>query len=345
MFLVYFVVIYCEIVVSELVGEVFMTKIKSVSTLIVSVLMGLPQLAWAEEGESNEIRPYLGFKGGYQWADDDTYDSSKPRDGVFGVFGGLQFTPAWGWDLGYQYHNSLYAEQTDIDVQTSLIETALTYDWWFVEKTSLYGRLGVAYWMLDKTAPGQSDIDTSGFAPLGEVGLRYQATDNIALNLGYQYIDGLGDRTSGEYDSHAVIAGVRWMFGSSTSSVVAAAPVAVAAATTSTPKVTISSEEVHFGFDDSEVGNVDITPIVEHLDAFPSNKAQVVGHTDSTGPEAYNQKLSEKRANNVKKYIELQGIEAERIEVEGRGESEPVADNATKSGRAKNRRVEITIIE
>lgn len=68
-----------------------------------------------------------------------------------------------------------------------------------------------------------------------------------------------------------------------------------------------------------------------------------VGHTDSVGSEAYNQKLSERRANAVKSYLVAQGVNGEKIVTEGKGELQPVADNATAEGRAKNRRVEITV--
>ena len=67
----------------------------------------------------------------------------------------------------------------------------------------------------------------------------------------------------------------------------------------------------------------------------------VTGYTDSTGPEAYNQALSERRANTVKSYLEGKGIS--NITAEGRGEANPVGDNATREGRAANRRVEIDV--
>ena len=68
----------------------------------------------------------------------------------------------------------------------------------------------------------------------------------------------------------------------------------------------------------------------------------VVGHTDSTGPEAYNQVLSERRAKAVAEYLESHtDLPDEEIEVIGKGESDPVADNSTREGRALNRRVDI----
>ncbi|MDO9437752.1 outer membrane protein OmpA [Hydrogenophaga sp.] len=69
-----------------------------------------------------------------------------------------------------------------------------------------------------------------------------------------------------------------------------------------------------------------------------------VGHTDSTGPAGYNQKLSNRRAEAVKAYLVSKGIESNRIYTEGKGLTQPVADNKTKEGRAKNRRVEVEVV-
>ena len=69
-----------------------------------------------------------------------------------------------------------------------------------------------------------------------------------------------------------------------------------------------------------------------------------VGHTDSVGADGYNQKLSTSRANAVKDYLVSKGIEKNRVYTEGKGEAQPVADNKTKEGRAKNRRVEIEVV-
>ena len=69
-----------------------------------------------------------------------------------------------------------------------------------------------------------------------------------------------------------------------------------------------------------------------------------VGHTDSDGSDAYNQKLSVRRAEAVKAYLVSKGIEKNRVYTEGKGEKQPVADNKTKEGKAKNRRVEIEVV-
>ncbi len=69
-----------------------------------------------------------------------------------------------------------------------------------------------------------------------------------------------------------------------------------------------------------------------------------VGHTDSVGSDAYNQKLSVKRSDAVKAYLVSKGIEKNRVYTEGKGEKQPVADNKTSAGRSKNRRVEIEVV-
>lgn len=69
----------------------------------------------------------------------------------------------------------------------------------------------------------------------------------------------------------------------------------------------------------------------------------IVGHTDSKGTDAYNQRLSERRASAAKEYLVAEGVPAGIITAKGMGESQPIADNATAAGRAQNRRVEITV--
>ena len=80
------------------------------------------------------------------------------------------------------------------------------------------------------------------------------------------------------------------------------------------------------------------------LDEFDKTVVEVAGHTDSTGSDAYNQSLSERRANSVANYLKGQGVMHERLITVGMGEKYPVADNGSSSGRQANRRVEITMV-
>ena len=80
------------------------------------------------------------------------------------------------------------------------------------------------------------------------------------------------------------------------------------------------------------------------LKQFDKTVVEVAGHTDSTGPEQYNQALSERRAATVAQYLEAKGVATQRILTVGMGETRPVADNGTPEGRQANRRVEITMV-
>ena len=80
------------------------------------------------------------------------------------------------------------------------------------------------------------------------------------------------------------------------------------------------------------------------LDEYDKTVVEVAGHTDSTGSEAYNQSLSERRAASVATYLQSQGVSSQRLITVGMGELRPVADNSSAAGRQANRRVEITMV-
>ena len=85
--------------------------------------------------------------------------------------------------------------------------------------------------------------------------------------------------------------------------------------------------------------------VVEFINAYPNKKVRIEGHTDSSGSNELNLTLSQKRANAVKNILVKNGIKASQIEAVGMGEEFPIADNASRSGKAKNRRVEIIILQ
>lgn len=80
------------------------------------------------------------------------------------------------------------------------------------------------------------------------------------------------------------------------------------------------------------------------LQEFDKTRVQVDGHTDSDGPDDYNDELSERRATAVARYFTAQQLNPQRFSVEGLGESQPIASNNSASGKAQNRRVEIQIV-
>lgn len=102
-----------------------------------------------------------------------------------------------------------------------------------------------------------------------------------------------------------------------------------------------------------DTGRADIKPNLRPiLDQFasglstqPNTEVRIVGHTDSTGSDALNDRLSVQRAEAAKQYLAARGLDPNRVVIAGRGEHEPIADNATEAGRARNRRVEIYLGE
>jgi OOP family OmpA-OmpF porin len=105
-------------------------------------------------------------------------------------------------------------------------------------------------------------------------------------------------------------------------------------------------DDVLFDFDKSTI-KPEAAAILDRLVAFMNEnkdkRANLSGHTDSVGTDAYNQKLSERRVDSVRSYVVGKGVEGGRISGQGFGESKPIADNKTSEGRAKNRRVEIKV--
>ncbi|MBP8061391.1 MAG: OmpA family protein [Polaromonas sp.] len=120
------------------------------------------------------------------------------------------------------------------------------------------------------------------------------------------------------------------------------APAPAVAAT----KVTYAAD-AFFDFNKSALkaeGRAKLDDLVGKVKGISLEVIIAVGHTDSVGSDAYNQKLSVKRAEAVKAYLVTKGIEKNRVYTEGKGEKQPVADNKTSEGRAKNRRVEIEVV-
>ena len=101
-----------------------------------------------------------------------------------------------------------------------------------------------------------------------------------------------------------------------------------------------------FDFDRAEIrpdAETTLRDVAEVLNAHRDRPVRVEGHTDSIASDAYNRTLSEKRAKSVAAWLAAHGVAAARMTTAGRGEEQPVADNATPAGRQKNRRVEIVI--
>jgi outer membrane protein OmpA-like peptidoglycan-associated protein len=101
-----------------------------------------------------------------------------------------------------------------------------------------------------------------------------------------------------------------------------------------------------FGFDSSELQSTareNLGELSQSLMEYPNTEVLIVGHTDATGTDSYNQALSERRADSAANYLVTRGVQRTRIRAEGRGETEPRSSNEDEVGRQLNRRVEVAI--
>jgi outer membrane protein OmpA-like peptidoglycan-associated protein len=101
-----------------------------------------------------------------------------------------------------------------------------------------------------------------------------------------------------------------------------------------------------YPFNSTEIlpaGKTNLQELANSLQKYPNSDILIVGHTDSVGTDAYNLDLSQRRAQAASAYLQSLGVPANRLQIQGRGESEPVQPNDTEEGRARNRRVEIAI--
>ncbi|RJG10977.1 OmpA family protein [Pseudomonas cavernicola] len=230
-----------------------------------------------------------------------------------------------------------------------------------------YLSAGAAHQSISNTFTSGRDHTTQGL--LG-AGLKYYFTENFYARGG---VDGIYNFDRGDSEWMAGV-GVGVNFGGSQKAEPAPAPVAEVCADSDndgvcdnvdkcpdTPaNVTVDADgcpavaevvrvelDVKFDFDKSKVKEEsygDIKNLADFMNQYPATSTTVEGHSDSVGPDAYNQKLSERRANAVREVLVNQyGVGGERVNAVGYGESKPVADNATADGRAVNRRVEAEV--
>lgn len=215
------------------------------------------------------------------------------------------------------------------------------------ERFYLYGLVGAGYDNYSNAALDTSkDNKDTGFGHYG-AGLKFRITDSVALRLETR------DQIAFNDAHHQWIStlGISYGFGGTKEQV--SAPAAKKPVCPVTPREgalldengcekTISLEG-HFGFDKTNINPVfeeKIKEIAKVLDENERYNTLLEGHTDNVGARAYNQKLSERRAESVAKELEKYGVEKNRIQTKGYGPDKPRSSNDTKEGRADNRRVE-----
>ncbi|UQV45717.1 OmpA family protein [Janthinobacterium lividum] len=235
------------------------------------------------------------------------------------------------------------------------------------QRLSLLGRVGMHYTKTNTEFSGNRLLGSTNThaserklnAKLG-LGLEYKFSEALALRgevERYRLNDAVGNR--GDADLYSV--SLVYKLGRPASATPAYQPAPEVAPVVAMPaplieakpapvpvaeKVSFASEAL-FDFDQSTLkpqGKAALDQLLGRLTGMDLEVIVTVGHTDAVGSDAYNQKLSQRRAEAVKAYLVAQGVETSRVYTEGKGETQPVADNTSAAGRAKNRRVTVEVV-
>ncbi|HDM8222487.1 TPA: OmpA family protein [Vibrio campbellii] len=298
---------------------------------------------------SAQAEMYIGGKVGMTTLDDACYLNSPCDDDAFGagMHIGYDFTDIIGLEYGVDYLGNYEANFKSgantvdtIDGDLWALTLAPKFNWHLNDTWNLFAKIGGAYMISG---------DEKDIVPTGSLGAEYTIDRNWSVRAEYQRYQDISDDVLDDMDANFFGIGVNYKF--------AAAPVVAAVVTEEVmeeePVMMTKTHKEEYGTGTFEFDSATLTDSVsERLDNFvnflneyPQAQVEVTGYTDSSGPAAYNQKLSERRAQAVADYLIAAGIDADRFTVKGMGEENPVADNSTHEGREKNRRVEVVVPE
>lgn len=292
----------------------------------------------------NEI--YVGAKAGKSWTNDACGTSAVCDDDSngYGVLVGYQAWENVSIELGYDdFGKFTGGGLNDDEVSAFTLAPRVTLP--VMDKFDVYGKFGGA--IVDFGDENDPSL-------MGAVGVDVHATDNLSVRLEYQTLtDVSNDSVSADVNMTSI--GLVYKFGGSPAvEPVVVAPVVEKPAPVA--KVQTAMKKLNMKLDSSSSFETDsfalsseakakVAEVVALLKAYPQAVVSVTGHTDARGSVAYNQKLSEERAQAVAKEMTAKGIAASRITVSGKGESQPIASNDTETGLQMNRRVEIDVPE
>ncbi|GEK15922.1 OmpA family protein [Aliivibrio fischeri] len=257
---------------------------------------------------------------------------------IDGLHLGYQFSPYLMTEVEYQYLGCMVtSEQLNRDMIQGTVNTKLGYP--VANNITPYLKVGVG---------GK----VNGIAGLMGLGLSYRVSDDVALNMEYQYTTLI---SNSEFVHQRFSLGIQYRFSYATPRVITIEKPFVHDVTTERmvevekiPQfetvVKTNIQVVLFENNSSMLINTKaLLPIVILLKMHLDTKVRITGYTDSTGSEKYNQWLSSMRAKNVGDYLINQGISSGRVVILSKGELDPISSNSTVNGRAMNRRVSIEL--
>ncbi|MCG9547798.1 outer membrane beta-barrel protein [Vibrio harveyi] len=284
---------------------------------------------------------YIGGKLGYN-ALNDACHLDAPCDGdsfAAGMHLGYNFNEYVAAEYGVDYLGNFTANfnkagKNTVDGDLWALTLAPKFNLPLTDSWNLFAKVGAAYMMAG---------DEKDFVPTGSLGAEYQINYNWSLRAEYQRYQDMSDDIIDDMDSDFFGIGFNYKFGSE--------PVVQEEVVETRPVTRIVEHEypaqtatVQFGLESAELQDASaFNGTVELMNTYPQAQVEINGYSDTTGSEAYNQQLTEKRAQAVADHFQAEGIAADRMTVKGMGEANPVASNETREGREQNRRVEVVV--
>ena len=277
----------------------------------------------------------------------DGFEGSFERDDWGGgVFIGYNYNSWFGVEGGYTYLGEADLKGGSGGFEVQGLDLIAKFTWSATDSVDLFAKAGGYYFDADNDVVNE---DGDGLSGTVGVGAEYFFNNDLSARLEYQYYNQVGRSKPGKSDIHFYGVSLVYYWGAPVPvAVIEPEPVVEPEPVPVEPKVVkveAISAQLPFAFNSNTLSPSDVEklkPIGQRLMQYPETKLYVVGHTDSRGAEEYNQKLSVERAAVVADYLDDHfGIEMNRIIVQGRGETDPVATNETEEGRAQNRRVEV----
>ncbi|HHP0478622.1 TPA: OmpA family protein [Vibrio campbellii] len=266
---------------------------------------------------------------------------SERHESSFGLNLGYHYDENLKWEAAYHYLGNPFAEYSVGEVDASFHQGQVIAKYGFPQGEFYpYFKTGVSVWWGE--SHGLNTASSNGFSPVFAGGLTYSLNDKFKLKGEYQFTPSIGSTGMGHADHHMFVAGVIWELSKPKKEV--AGDIQTEIIRPVTFVINEYESQTLFGHDSSELlYTSSLDKVIGFLSNNVDTKATITGHTDSDGSEKHNQGLSEKRATKVFDYMTSNGIEPERIQVIGLGETSPIADNSTAEGKAMNRRVEIFV--
>lgn len=284
---------------------------------------------------------YIGGKLGYNALNDACHLDAPCDDDSFaaGMHLGYNFNEYVAAEYGVDYLGNFTANfnkagKNTVDGDLWALTLAPKFNLPLTDSWNLFAKVGAAYMMAG---------DEKDFVPTGSLGAEYQINYNWSLRAEYQRYQDMSDDIIDDMDSDFFGIGFNYKFGSE--------PVVQEEVVETRPVTRIVEHEypaqtatVQFGLESAELQDASaFNGAVELMNTYPQAQVEINGYSDTTGSEAYNQQLTEKRAQAVADHFQAEGIAADRMTVKGMGEANPVASNETREGREQNRRVEVVV--